>query len=492
MRNQSEIDVAIVGGGIGGIVAALLLRNKGCRVTIYEKESRLGGRLAFHRHDEWRIDQGPTVVLLPQMILSILEEAGVDCTKLKKQLTLCEPLARIHFADGTVFHKYHDVAQQMAEIERLSPGESVNFQAYMTDLKKMYDDAKPVFLDRAFLRKRNVLSWLTLSTLWRAKAHLSVEQLARKYFRDERLRHAFSLQTLYIGGAPKGTPGLYSLIPYAEQAYGIWYLQGGYATLAEMLTEALEACGVNVRCGYPVERLLVTGSRCEGVVVGGQAYNHDVVVYNGDYPNLQKVAGVAEHDRDQRQWQPSSGCVLLYLMADCRWEQLTTHQFFLPSQFDEQLDTIFKQSKVPSHPAYYVFQPQTIDETVAPSGKTLLYVLIPVPTKIDGQWSEVAEQLSEQVLLDLQTRALPGLMEHIEWLDIRTPADAQSFGLYGGGSFGLAPTWSQSAIFRPQIKHREIEGLYAVGASVHPGGGIPIVMQGAKLMAEHLLKEMRV
>jgi phytoene desaturase len=490
MGNHPTKNVGIVGGGIGGMVAALLLRKKGCEVTIYEKETQLGGRLAFHRHEEWRIDQGPTVVLLPELIFSILKEAGIDSERLKAKMTLCDPLVRVHYKDGTIFNKYKNLDKQVAEIERIFPGETANFMAYMKDLQRIYEQAKPVFLERAFKNKWSLLSWRNLITLWRAKIHMSVQQLAAKYFRDDRLRHAFSLQTLYIGGAPEKTPGLYSLIPYAEQAFGIWYLKGGYATLAEMLVDELRDAGVTVCYQNEITELLFVDKRCTGVVANGQKHYHDFIVYNGDYPNLHTLIGVAERRKSKQHYQPSSGCLLVYMMANRQWDTLSTHQFFLPTDFDEQLRTIFRDHQIPTDPAYYVFQPQTVDEQAAPPGKTLLYVLIPVPSQIEGEWSTVAESLVEKVLHNLQERALPGLLDSLEWRDIRTPADAQAFGLFGGGSFGLAPTLSQSGMFRPQIMDRDIEGLYAVGASIHPGGGIPIVMQGAMLLTQHLLKEM--
>jgi phytoene desaturase len=479
--------IGIVGGGVGGMVTALLLRKKGCRVSLYEKNSELGGRLAYHRRGDLRIDQGPTIVLLPEMLLSILEECGIERQRLA--LVLSDPLAVIHFADGTSLRKYHDPVQQVAEIERFSPGEGANFVRYMDDLGNMFRQSKPLFLDRIFLQKRSLLSWRNLLGLWRAKAHWSVHKLASQYFRDERLRQAFSLQTLYIGGAPAQSPGLYSLIPYAEQAFGIWYLRGGYASLAALMAAELQAAGVDVHTDAEVEQLWLERNHCRGVIVRGERTAHDAVVYNGDYPLINGLMG-RTNKTEKRVFRPSSACLLLYIGLRGDWPQLDAHQFYLPSDFDGQMQQLFRRGAIPEQPSFYVFKPQALDDSVAPPGKTLLYVLVPVPSGGQVDWSEQIGPLSDYVFKRLEQSGLAGLRNAVEWLDVRSPQDARAAGLYGGGSFGIAPVWSQSGMFRPQVVPLPMTGLYAVGASVHPGGGIPIVMQGAKLLSQQIAKEM--
>jgi phytoene desaturase len=479
--------IGIVGGGVGGMVAALLLRKKGCRVALYEKNSELGGRLAYHRHGDLQIDQGPTIVLLPEMLLSILEECGIERQQLS--LVLSDPLAVIHFADGTSLRKYHDTEKQVAEIERFSPGEGANFLRYMNDLGNMFRQSKPLFLERIFLQKRSLFSWRNLMGLWRAKAHWSVRSLAAKYFRDERLRHAFSLQTLYIGGAPAQSPGLYSLIPYAEQAFGIWYLRGGYASLADLLASKLQASGVDVHTGAEVEQLWLEHDHCRGVIVRGKKIEHDAVIYNGDYPLINGLLGRAKKT-EKRTFRPSSACLLFYIGLRGEWPQLDAHQFYLPADFDDQLQTLFRHGAIPERPSFYVFKPQALDDSAVPPGKTMLYVLVPVPSGGQVDWNEYSSPLRDYVFERLERSGLSGLRAAVEWLDVRTPEDARAAGLYGGGSFGLAPTWSQSGMFRPQVVPLPMTGLYAVGASVHPGGGIPIVMQGAKLLSQQIAKEM--
>lgn len=484
------MDVAIVGGGIGGMTATLLLARRGMNVTLYEKEDRLGGRLVYEENGPYRIDRGPTIVLLPDMLLGILEEAGIERSRLP--LVECEPLCRIHYQDGTSFRKFRDRERQLEELERVFPGEKEGFRRYMKDMEQAYARGYEAFLSRPFLRRTHFFTWRNMRLLIRMKAYKSVKRMAADYFRDERLQDAYSLQTLYIGGAPFRSPGVYTLIPYAEQAQGVWYVRGGYAGLAALLERELASRGVSIRTGTPIRRLTVAQGRCQGVEWDTGSSRHDAVVYNGDFPHLAGMLppGLRRGRQPGKSFVPSSGCVLIYLGLNRRWPDAEVHQFFLPSSLTAGLRQIFDERRLPDDPAFYVFNPCSLDGEAAPPDESVLYVLIPVPTGGGTDWTAEGPALAERVLEAAERRGFPGLREAIRWRSVRTPADAERDGLYRGGSFGIAPSFGQSAAFRPQIvPYPDISGLFSVGASVHPGGGVPIVMQGAKLLSDHLTRE---
>lgn len=480
------MEVAFVGGGIGSLTAALLLSKQGKKVTVYERSDRLGGRLAYQEGGGYRIDQGPTIVLLPEMLLSILEEAGIDRSRIP--LLECDPLYRIHYADGTIFHKWRNLESQIKELEQLFPDEVEGFKRYMADMEVAFNQGKEAFLERPFLRKREFYTLRNMSLLTKLKAYKSVRSFAHRYFRNEKLLDAFSLQTLYIGGAPFQAPALYTLLPYAEHAYGIWYVKGGYAGLVSILEKELRSRGVEIRTETLIEGLVLEKGRCVGVkVLDGKEILHDTVVYNGDFPHLASL--LPKDSVPIKGYKPSSGTILLYLGLNKQWEDAVVHQFFLPKNLQGGLKDIFQKNRLPQDPSFYIFYPSAIDKEAAPPGESVMYMLIPAPPHGTVEWEYEVPDLVERVIDEAEKRGFPGLKAAIVWKDVRTPRDAEADGLYHGGSFGIAPTFGQSALFRPQIVPYKVQGLYAVGASVHPGGGIPIVMQGAKLLVNHLLKE---
>ncbi|MEO3943866.1 phytoene desaturase family protein [Gorillibacterium sp. CAU 1737] len=497
---------AIVGSGIGGLTSALLLTERGVKVTIYERMDRIGGRAIFEEEGPYRIDQGPTIVLLPDMLLDILEEGGFPREQL--ELLRCDPLYRLHFRSGRTLTKVKDNEAQAAEIERSFPGEGAGFLRFMRELAPLFPQGQKAILGRSFEAKRDFFHPATLLLLAKMKAYRSLRGVIGGYFRSEELKDAYSLQSLYIGGAPFRTPGIYSLLPYAEHAFGVWMLKGGYGQLPLRMAEELKRRGVTIHTGTEVESLIVEKGSCKGVVIGGKEHRTDAVLYNGDFPNLEGLLphhALAERERrsggsesrDTRaswrrkpRYQPSSGCLLIFAGARKRWPDSLTHQFFLPESLHKSLQHVFDRGEIPSDPSYYVFNPVQLDESAAPPGESVLYFLIPVPTE-GIRWEGEAERLAERVLADAEKRGFEGLRDSLVWKKLRTPADALREGLYGGGSFGIAPVLTQSGVFRPQPKPYAIENLYAAGASVHPGGGIPIVMQGARLAVNQMLKEMK-
>ena len=473
---------AIIGGGIGGMMGALFLSRQGIDVTIYEKENRLGGRLSFVERGGFRIDEGPTIVLLPEMLQQMLDEAGISRRDYK--LISCDPLYSIHYRGGLTYTKYPDFNRQMEEIQRVFPNEAEGFKRFMKEGKMRFKIGKQAFLEQEFSNPREFWTRNNVKKLLKLKPYQSVQKLMSAYFRDERLQAAYSLQTLYIGGDPFHAPAMYSLVPFSEHEHGVFYLKGGYASLVKVLERELVRRGTSIQLNSNVAKIIKTGQRVTGLETAEGEQHYDAVIFNGDFPHLTSIL----HQPAKRSFVPSSGCVLLYFGLNCIYKEANVHQFLMGGNFAGHMRDVFERKQVPEDPAIYAFHPSVIDDSLAPAGKGVLYTLIPVPSDTPIDWKNQRDWI-DQIISRLERGPFSGLREAIEWMEIRSPEDAETFGLFKGGSFGIAPSLFQSGVFRPQVKPYPLENLYAVGASIHPGGGIPIVMQGARLMAEQLLQD---
>lgn len=471
---------AIIGSGVGGLLTALYLSKDGDDVTIFEKEEELGGRLSFVKEGNYRIDKGPTIVLLPEMIKEILTEVGIDHKEL--DLVRCDPLYKLQYPNGRSFSKWSDISKQVEEIKEKFPGEEDSFLNYLKDMEYRFHEGKKKFLDRSFVRKKDFWNKDTLQTLWKLKAYQTVKKQAKQYFYNPILQEAFSFQTLYIGGAPFRSPALYSLVPFSEHFHGVWYVRGGYASFVSLLEKELKKRNVTIKKNCDVEEIKVAGNQCTAVSVNGELFHFDQFVFNGELPNLKKLVPKVKM---KNQFVPSSGTLLIYLGLDKIYQNDAIHQFFMSNNLDKHMRDVFIDKKLPKEPAIYTFHPSIIDDSLAPKGHGVLYMLIPVPATLEIEWDNIGEYV-DQIIAEIEERGFPDLRKHVVWKKIRTPKDASDDGLYQGGSFGIAPTLTQSGVFRPQLKPSKYENLYAVGASIHPGGGVPIVMQGAKLLADHL------
>ncbi|WP_058305861.1 phytoene desaturase family protein [Gracilibacillus massiliensis] len=481
------MEISVIGAGVGGLTSALLLAEKGYHVTIFEKDQRLGGRLTYETNGEFTIDQGPTIVLLPELLLEILEEAGISRDKLN--LIPCDPLYDLFFAGGTKLTKWQDPDKQQKAIEQLFPEEVPRFKRYMEDMNEIYHFGYHAFLSKSFDRMRDFLTFQNMKFVMKSQSYRSLSSFLSRYFTNDYLKQAYMLQSLYIGGSPYRVPALYGLISYSEHAFGIWYLKGGYHSLIPLLEEACIRKGITIYKSTEVTEIMVQQNRVVGLKAAGKQHRFDQVIFNGEYPFLERLLKDERVKSKKQDYQPSSGCLLAYLGVNKRFSKREAHQFFLPEQFEQHMNEVFEQKTLSAHPSSYLFNPVALDHEAAPAGKSVFYVLIPVPANPSIDWQKEKDRIVDNVLETIEETAFPGLRQHVEWLKIRTPDEASEAGLFLGGSFGIAPHLNQSGGFRPQIVHPTIKGLYTVGASVHPGGGIPIVMQGARLLVQHIEKE---
>lgn len=478
--------ISIIGGGIGGLIAALLLQKEGHEVTIFEKQERLGGRLQFVQEGDYRIDAGPTIVLLPTIIRDVLAQCGI--TEEEFRLIRCDPIYDVHFADGTTYRKYAHLEEQLNEIKRVAPEDEENFQSFLADMKERYNEGSEKFLNQSFLNKSDLFTFENMRTLIKLKAHESTARLAEQYFQNAYLQEAYSFQTLYVGGNPFSTPAIYNIIAFSEHEHGVWYVEGGYASLVNVLHRHLLENGVSISLSTEVSEILVEDECAYGVIANGQQHVCDLVVGNADYPVFEKMLP-QPYRLDHRQKVASSGCYLLYLGVDKIYEEQLMHQFLMGNNRAVHMKEVFESKQVPTDPSVYVFNPSVADSSLAPEGHSVLYVLVPVPSGQHIEWEKQTH--FKELILDKVDQLFPNIREHIVWEKVKTPNEAAKEGMFEGGSFGLAPTLFQSAAFRPQVKPTALKNVYAVGASTHPGGGIPIIMIGVQLAMQQIYDDYR-
>lgn len=489
--------VVIIGSGMGGLATALRLAYKGFQVTVLEKQSRPGGRSTIIEQEGFRVDVGPTILVMKDTLEDTYRAIGQDLNQ-RIQFTQLDPNYRIYYHDQTHLDLYNNMAQLAMEVERVSPGSAERLFRFIGEGAKKFELGMD-FVDRNFDRITDLANPVALTRLLSTGAHENMYRQVADFFKhDDKLTKAFSFHSMFLGLSPFEALAMYSLITYADLALGMWYPQGGLYRIVEDMVELAKGMGVAFRMKAPVAEILIDAGRTRGVrLESGEEVAADLVISNADLPYTYQKLIPARHRKaytDQRLSRMKYGCsgYLLFLGVDKTYTHLRHQGLYFSEDYQANLDAIFKYKVLPEDPSFHLNVPTMTDPTLAPEGHSLVYVLAPMPNlTADIDWKVAGPQLRETLLSKLEKVVDPDLRKHIVWESSYSPEDYQTdFNAVHGTAFGsLSHGFFQSSYFRPHNVARDIQGLYFVGQGTYPGIGMPMVHLSAKLVAERILKE---
>jgi phytoene desaturase len=400
-----------------------------------------------------------------------------------------EPFYRLRFDDGSWFDYSGDDEAMRREIARFSPDDLPGYERFVVAA----DQACRLGFEELGHKPFDSLSDLlaAMPSMVRMKAWQSLYSMVAGYIRDPKLRMVFSFHPLLIGGNPFSVTRVYSLINTLERRWGVHWAMGGTGSLIKGMVKLLEQRGVNVRLNAPVTRIDVDNGRATGVTLAnGESLRADIVVSNGDaawtYRNLiDPQWRTTWTDRKVETRKYSMSLFVWYFGTNRRWEDVPHHMIMLGPRYKGLLDDMFKRHHLAKDFSLYLHRPSATDPSVAPPGCDAFYVLAPVPHLDSGtDWEADAEAYRQRIQQHLEATVMPELGAHIISSKLMTPQDFQDrLWSHKGAAFGMEPVLLQSAWFRPHNRSEDVRNLYMVGASTHPGAGVPGVLMSAKAMA---------
>ncbi len=488
--------VIVIGGGFGGLATAIRLQAAGCSVTLVEARERVGGRAYQLKADGFTFDMGPTLITAPYLLEELWATAG---RSLREDVPLIplSPFYRIYFRDGRHFDYWRTAVEDESEIARFEPRDVAGYRAFLADTQHIYRRAFADLANQPFLTPGALLR--VAPELVRLGAQRSVYAFVSRYFRNPYLRMVFSFHPLFIGGNPFRASAIYSIVPYLERVGGVHFAMGGMYTLVEAMVDLFRSLGGEVRCGMPVDQLMLKEHRVMGVrLADGTVIGADSVVANSDVASTfltllpesyrpRRIAGRMKH------YRYSMSCFLLYLGVNRRYEHLRHHTIFMPDRYQQLIRAIFDGQGMPGDLALYLHAPTKTDPSMAPPGCESLYVLAPVPNLAHSiDWTREASPFRDRIIHFLEQEAdLQGLETSIVTEHTFTPLDfASDLRSHLGAAFSIEPTLFQSAYFRPHNRSKDIGGLYFVGAGTHPGAGIPGVLLSADITSRLVIDDL--
>ena len=461
--------IVVIGAGVGGLAVAARLAQAGHRVTVFEQAETVGGKLGRFTRDGFLFDTGPSLFTLPQIAAELVD---LDLVRL-------DPVVRHWFADGTVL----DTTDGFPEA--LGPEAVEDWQRLWKRAARVWETSWRHVLTST------VDSPLRIATLaWRLRDLAAIAPgqtlrgLGRRHLRDPRLRMLLDRYATYAGADPRRAPAALLAIPYAELHYGGWYLRGGLGTLADALLARATDLGVRIELGTPVTAIVTEGSAVSGVrLADGSVVAADLVVSNADALTVYRDL-LPTPRRAGRLRKRSLGGFVLLLGVRGKTPGLAHHNVFFPADYpagyDAEFDAVFG-GRLAEDPTVFVTVPN--DPAVAPPGHEAWFVLVNAAPSTTVDWSSPAAY-ADRILTVLAERGLD-VRDRVLFREIRTPADLETATMTPGGAIYGTPSHGLTGLLRPPNRG-PVRGLFLVGGSVHPGGGLPLVLLSAKLVADRI------
>jgi phytoene desaturase len=483
---------------MGGLAAALRLRKLGFDITVIEKLKRPGGRSNVLQEQGFRVDIGPTILVMKETFTETYRAIGQDLDRRIKFVPL-DPNYRIYFHDGTHMDLHNGMARLSAECEKIEPGVTTRLFRFIGEGAKKYELGMD-FVVRNYNRITDLANPTAAVRLLATGSYQKLYAQACHFFMTDKLRKAFTFHSMFLGLSPFDALAMYSLITYADLVEGMQYPMGGIYSIIEDMVALAAEMGVTLRTGVSVDEILVEGGRARGVrLAGGEVVPADIVVSNADLVYTYKKLVPARYRRaypDARLDRMKYACsgYQLYLGVDKTYPDMRHQALYFSEDYRANLDAIFRTRTLPDDPSFHLNNPTITDPSLAPPGHSVIYVLAPMPN-LQGRvdWDAAAPVVREKLLQGLERLVDPEIRRHIVWEREYRPTDwERDINAPYGVAFGsLSHGFFQSAYFRPHNVARDIPGLYFVGQGTYPGIGMPMVMLSARLLAERLAQEQR-
>ena len=486
--------IVVIGAGMGGMTAAARLSRGGHEVVLYEASDQVGGKCRTEWIGKVAFDTGPSLLTLPAVYKDFFQRTG-------KPMGLVCPIESVNpsfdyrFGDGSNL-KFSNLSRNktLESISETFGAESAaQWDRIMKRAERMWDVSRGPFIESELKSPISLMKRLTFMRDMKVIAPWkTLRDHADEILKDQRLRYIMDRYATYSGSDPRKAPAVLSTIAFVEESFGAWHVKGGLGQLTATVYQRALDVGVKFHLSTPVASISTEGKKVTGVVLAdGTFVQADVVVANADaslvYNKLisghKRALKKARKNIAQADVSVAGFCLLLGMRKDPE-QVLNHHTILFPENYDAEFDAIFTHGKPVEKPTIYICAPQdpamSKDETLEG-----WFVLVNAPTHGQFDWNnkEFARNYANTIIDQIEARGI-SVRDRLESLTIRTPADLEAaVHAPGGAIYGTSSNGARAAFMR--AKNRSpIKGLYLVGGSAHPGGGLPLVGIGGDLVTE--------
>lgn len=481
--------VIVIGAGFGGLASAALAAKEGYDVTILEKNKTLGGRAMSFSQDGFTFDMGPSWYMMEEVFEQFFSYFGkkpTDYYTLKK----LDPKYRIIFSRDEFVDMVPDRAKNLEYFETLEPGSSQKVTEYLARAEEMYELGMKHFV------YKNYDSLFDMFNIKFAGAGLklplleNMEQYISRFVKSEKLKKILLYTTVFIGGVPKKTPALYTLMSHVDFNQDLHYPMGGMIEIVHAFEKLCLEQGVAIETNVSVDEIIVTDDRVTGVRVGKKCYEADFVISNADYAHTElELLSERSRSLSKEFWEKKTiapSAFVLYLGVKGTLPQFKHHTLFFVHDWEEHFENMYDKPEWPDKPSMYICNPSKSDPSVAPKGTENLFVLVPIAAGLEDT-PAIRKSYRDKIISMIDEHMGTDIEHNIITERVLTINDYKSmYNAYKGTALGLAPTFFQTAVFRPPNVSKKIPNLMYTGQNTLPGVGVPMALISAELAVERL------
>ncbi|HEX8517626.1 MAG TPA: 1-hydroxycarotenoid 3,4-desaturase CrtD [Bacteroidia bacterium] len=488
MIKENNRSCGIIGSGVSGLAAAIRMRNKGYKVTVFEANSFAGGKLSSESRNGYRFDMGPSVFTMPRYVDELFELSGKNPREHFNYMQL-DPVYRYFFEDGTILDAYHGKEAYSREMSKKLDEKESTIKNYLDNTEYVYHLTADVFLHNSLHRLKNFFRKPVVKGLLnfgKIGAFETMNEANEKAFSDKKMVQIFNRYSTYNGSSPYLAPATLNVIPHLEIIEGAYYPEGGMVAITQALVKLAKDIGVEFRFSSPVREIIIQGNKVKGLRTDSGTHDFDVVISNMDvYNSYQKLMpGVKKPEKTLKQ-EKSSSAVIFYWGIRKEFKELGLHNILFSENYREEFDTMFGKKLIYKDPTIYINITSKHTPSDAPPGCENWFTMINVPNNSGQDWDALVAEARVNMIKKINRVLKTDIEKYIDCemtLDPRLVESRTSsaFGaIYGNASNNKFAAFLRHANFSNQVKN-----LYFCGGSVHPGPSIPLCLLSAKITTE--------
>ena len=483
-------DIKVIGSGFSSMAAACYLAKAGHKVTIYEKNTNIGGRARQLKKDGFTFDIGPTWYWMPD----VFERFFFDFNKKPSDyydLIKLSPAYQVYFGVDEFILISDNLEEIKATFETIEKGSGKVLEDFMKEAKNNYDIA---IKDLVYRPGVSPLELITVETAMKVGQFFgNISKNVRGRFKNQKLIQILEFPVLFLGAKPSDTPSFYSFMNYADFGLGTWHPKNGMYTVIEAIEKLALELGVTIKTNSNISKIVVENKQAKGLIVNGELIEADIILSGADYHHTETLLEKNHRAYSEEYWEnrifaPSS--LLFYVGFDKKIKNVEHHSLFFDVDFDVHASDIYDNPKWPENPLFYASFPSKTDANAAPEGREAAIFLIPLAPGIEDN-EDLRNQYFEKIVTRLERLTQQNLKENIIFKESFCKNDfVEQYNSYKGNAYGMANTLLQTAFLRPKLKSKKVKHLYFTGQLTVPGPGVPPALISGKLAAELIEKHL--